>query len=66
MDLNKYQKIALAAGIILLVLIFGKTVTQVGLRAVGALVGLTGKFLIVIVAVLFVLSFLKKLGKKKR
>lgn len=61
--MNKYQKIALLAGVFLLALLFGKTVTQVGMRAIGALFSLMGKFLIVIIAIFFVISFLKK-GRK--
>ena len=62
--MNKYQKIAVLAGIILLGLLFGTTVTKVGLGAIRSLFSLMGKFLIVIVAVLLVLSFLPK-GRKK-
>lgn len=63
--MNKYQKIALLVGAVVVVLLFGKTVTQVGLRAVGSLVGLIWKFLIVAVAILVVISILKKVGKRK-
>ena len=63
--MNKYQKIALLAGAILLILIFGKTVTQIGLRTIGALGGLLWKFIIVIVAVALLVSFLKRKMKPK-
>jgi hypothetical protein len=63
--MNKYQKIALFAGLVILGLLFGKTVTQVGFRAIGSLFSLMGKFLIVIIAILMVISFLKK-GRKNK
>ncbi|MFZ5907211.1 MAG: hypothetical protein ACOYVJ_07350 [Nitrospirota bacterium] len=63
--MNKYQKIVLLVGGIILILLFGKTITQVGLRTIGSLGALLGKFLIIILAVLLLISFLKKRGKKK-
>ncbi len=63
--MNKYQKIALLIGLILLILIFGKTVTQIGLRTIGALGALLWKFLLVIVAIALLVSFLKKRMKQK-
>jgi hypothetical protein len=63
--MNKYQKIALLIGVIILIVLFGKTITQVGFRTIGSLGSLFGKFLIVIVAVLLIISALKKKGKKK-
>jgi len=63
--MNKYQKIALLIGGIVLILLFGKTITQVGLRTIGSLGALLGKFLIVIIAIVLLISFLKKKGKKK-
>jgi hypothetical protein len=63
--MNKYQKIALLIGGIILILLFGKTITQVGLRTIGSLGALLGKFIFVIIAILLILSFLKKKGKKK-
>jgi hypothetical protein len=63
--MNKYQKIALLIGGIVLILLFGKTITQVGLRTIGSLGALMGKFLIVIIAIVLLISFLKKKGKKK-
>jgi uncharacterized membrane protein YkvI len=62
--MNKYQKIALLVGAIILVLLFGKTITQVGLRTIGSLGALFGKFLIVIVAVVLIISAFKKRGKR--
>jgi hypothetical protein len=61
--MNKYQKIALLVGGIILILIFGKTVTQIGFRTIGSLGALLGKFIIVIIAGVLLFSFLKK--KKK-
>lgn len=63
--MNKYQKIAILIGVIVLILIFGKTVTQIGLRTIGSLGALFGKFLFVGIAILLLWSFLKKIGKKK-
>lgn len=63
--MNKYQKIALLVGAIILVLLFGKTVTQIGLRTIGSLGALLWKFIVVIVAISLVISFLKKKMKNK-
>jgi hypothetical protein len=63
--MNKYQKIALLVGVIILVLVFGKTITKVGFMAVASLGGLLWKFIVIIAAVLLLISFLKKAGKKK-
>jgi hypothetical protein len=63
--MNKYQKLALLAGAIILILIFGKTVTQIGLRTIGALGGLLWKFIIVIIAIALLISFLKKKMRPK-
>lgn len=63
--MNKYQKIALLVGAIVLVLLFGKTVTQIGLRTIGSLGALLWKFIVVIVAISLVISFLKKKMKNK-
>jgi hypothetical protein len=59
--MNKYQKIALIAGALILLLFFGKTITKIGFSAIGFL----WKGIAVIVATLLVISFFKKLGKKK-
>ncbi|MFH1025230.1 MAG: hypothetical protein V1764_00940 [Nitrospirota bacterium] len=63
--MNKYQKIALLAGAIILILIFGKTVTQIGLRTIGSLGALLWKFIVVVIALALIISFLKKGWKKK-
>jgi len=63
--MNKYQKIALLVGAIILILLFGKTITQVGFRTIGSLGALFGKFLIIVIAVVLIISALKKKGKKK-
>ncbi len=62
--MNKYQKIAVLACVLLLMLMFGTTVTKVGIGAIRSLFSLMGKFLVVIIALLLVLSFLPK-GRKK-
>jgi len=59
--MNKYQKIALLVGAVILLLVFGKTITKLGFSAIT----LMGKGLIIVVATLLVISFLKKAGKKK-
>jgi hypothetical protein len=59
--MNKYQKIALLVGAVILLLVFGKTITKLGFSAMA----LMGKGLIIVVATLLVISFLKKAGKKK-
>jgi Ca2+/H+ antiporter len=63
--MNKYQKIALLAGAIILILIFGKTVTQIGLRTIGSLGALLWKFIVVVIAIALIISFLKKGWKNK-
>jgi hypothetical protein len=62
---NKYQKIALLVGAIILILVFGKTITKIGFTAVASLGGLLWKFIIIIAAGIIVISFLKNIGKKK-
>lgn len=62
--MNKYQKIALAAGAIALILIFGKTITKIGFTAIRSLSAMAGKFLIIIIAIVLIISFLKKAVKK--
>jgi hypothetical protein len=59
--MNKYQKIALIAGAVVLLLFFGKTITKIGFSAIGFL----WKGIAVVVATLLIISFLKNLGKKK-
>ena len=63
--MNKYQKIALLVGAIILILIFGKTVTQIGLRTIGSLGALLWKFIVVVIALALIISFLKKGWKNK-
>ncbi len=63
--MNKYQKIALLAGVIILILFFGKTVTQIGLRTIGSLGALLWKFIVVVIALALIISFLKKGWKNK-
>jgi Ca2+/H+ antiporter len=63
--MNKYQKIALLVGAIILILIFGKTVTQIGLRTIGSLGALLWKFIVVVIALVLIISFLKKGWKNK-
>ncbi len=62
--MNKYQKIALAVGAIALILIFGKTITKIGFTAIRSLSAMAGKFLIIIIAIVLIISFLKKAVKK--
>ena len=59
--MNKYQKIALLIGALILLLVFGKTITKIGFGAIALL----GKGFIIIVATVLIISFLKKAGKKK-
>ena len=59
--MNKFQKIALIAGVIILLFFFGKTVTRIGFSAMGFL----WKGIAIVVATLLVVSYFKNLGKKK-
>ena len=59
--MNKYQKIALGIGALILMLFFGKTVTKIGFSALGFM----WKGIVIVAAFLFIISFLKKAGKKK-
>ncbi|MFA4919944.1 MAG: hypothetical protein WC581_11940 [Thermodesulfovibrionales bacterium] len=59
--MNKYQKIALAIGALILMLFFGKTVTKIGFSALGFM----WKGIVIVAAFLFIISFLKNAGKKK-
>jgi len=63
--MNKYQKIALAVGAIVLLLLFGSTVTRVGLMAIRSLFSLMKYFVLVVVAIALVIVFLKKVVKTK-
>ena len=60
--MNKYQKIVLIIGAIVLLIAFGKTITRIGFGVMG----LFGKVIIIIVATLFIISALRKAGKKKK
>jgi hypothetical protein len=59
--MNTYQKVALTVGIIALLVIFGKTLTKIG---IGAMAFMGKGIIIVIATVLIVLAF-KKQGKEK-
>ena len=60
-QMNKFQKIALIIGVFVLLLFFGKTVTRIGFTALGFM----WKGIIIIVGILFIISFLKNAGKSK-
>ncbi|HMK48959.1 MAG TPA: hypothetical protein VK435_02810 [Thermodesulfovibrionales bacterium] len=59
--MNKFQKIAIIVGVLVLLLLFGKTVTRIGFSALAFM----WKGIIIVVGILFILSFLKKAGKSK-
>lgn len=59
--MNKFQKIALIVGAIVLLFFFGKTITRIGFSAIGFL----WKGIAIVVATLLVVSYFKNLGKKK-
>lgn len=59
--MNTYQKIALASGIIALFVIFGKTLTKIGVGAMAFM----GKGIIIVVATVLILFALKKQKKKE-
>jgi hypothetical protein len=63
--MNKYQKIALLAGAIILLLILGQTIYKAGFAAMKGLIRLPLKIIIVVIATLLIISFLKKVGKRK-
>lgn len=58
--MNKYQKIALLIGLVVLMFFFGKTITRIGLSAIGFF----WKGIAIVVATLLFVSFLKKSVKK--
>lgn len=62
--MNKYQKIAVILGILVLLLAFGKTITKIGFVAVASLGAFFWKFIIIVGATLLIISFLKKATKK--
>lgn len=49
----------------MLLLVFGKTITKIGFIALASLGTLFWKFIVIIVATLLIISFLKKGAKKK-
>ncbi len=59
--MDKYQKIVLLIGAIILILLFGKTITRVSFGVMALL----GKGLIVVAATIFIIYTLKKRSKKK-
>jgi len=59
--MNKYQKITLIIGAIVLLIAFGKTITKIGFGVMA----LFGKLIIIVIATIFIISALKKAGKKK-
>jgi hypothetical protein len=59
--MNKYQKIVLLIGAIILILLFGKTITRVSFGVMALL----GKGLIVVAATIFIIYTLKKRAGKK-
>jgi hypothetical protein len=63
--MNKYQKIAMIVGVIVLFLAFGTTITKIGLMSIKALGALFWKFFIIIGATFLILSLLKKAKRKK-
>jgi hypothetical protein len=59
--MNTYQKGALIAGIIALLVIFGKTLTKISIGAMAFM----GKGIIIVIATVLILLAFKKQGKKK-
>ena len=59
--MNTYQKVALLAGIIALLVIFGKTLTKISIGAMAFM----GKGIFIVIATVLILLALKKQGKKK-
>jgi len=59
--MNVYQKIALLIGLIILILIFGKTMARISF----GLMGMFGKVIIIIVATIFIIMALKKAFSRK-
>jgi hypothetical protein len=58
---NTLQKVALVIGLIILLLVFGKTITRISFGVMG----LFGKGIIIIAATLFIVMSLKNAMKKK-
>ena len=63
--MNRAQKIAILVGVIILIIIFGQTIYKTGFEALKGLIRLPFKIIVVIVVTLLIISFLKKLSKKK-
>jgi hypothetical protein len=61
MAMNTYQKVALIAGIIALLVIFGKTLTKISVGAMAFM----GKGIIIVIATVLILLAFRKQGKKK-
>jgi hypothetical protein len=58
---NTVQKVALVIGLIILLLVFGKTITRISFGVMG----LFGKGIIIIAATIFIVMSLKNAMKKK-
>ena len=61
MAMNTYQKVALIAGVVALLVIFGKTLTKISVGAMAFM----GKGIIIVIATVFILLAFRKLGKNK-
>jgi hypothetical protein len=61
MAMNTYQKVALIAGIIALLVIFGKTLTKISVGAMAFM----GKGIIIVIATVLILLAFRKQGKNK-
>ena len=61
--MNKYQKIALAIGAILILTYFGKSITKIGFTSIRLLMGFFWKGLLVVILTIYVVSWFKKAGK---
>ena len=59
--MNTVQKVALVIGLIILLLVFGKTITRISFGVMG----LFGKGIIIIAATIFIVMSLKNAMKKK-
>jgi len=57
--MNKYQKIVLLIGAILILIFFGRSLTKIGFTAIGFL----WKGIAVAIVTFYIISFLKKAGK---
>ena len=59
--MNKYQKIAIIVGIVALLIVYGKTITKIGIGAMA----LIGKGIVIVLATLIIIYLLKNPGEKK-